>query len=188
MMVFHPKEVRSKITAKGENIIAFSVSDVEYQTFMEHFIKDKKYKITFKEWFCEKTFNQRGYFHAHIRMLADKMHWNFDETKLYVLTEDGIEDTAEENGITVQKTLWVPKKHVPDVKQYVLEIARKEHFYLRNDYEEAEDYGFRVFKGISQMDSREMSIVIDRLIDRCKDVGVATISAEEYKQKKGESI
>lgn len=185
MIVLHPKEMRSRITAKGEKIIAFSVSDEEYQCYIEHFREDKKYTITLKEWFNDKTFNQRGYFHAHIRMLANKMHMNFDEMKLYVLTEDGIEDTAEDDGMTVQKTLWVKKEFIPDVKQYVLDIARKEHFYLRNDYENTESYGFRVFKGISMMDSQEMSIVIDRLIDRCNDAGVATISAEEYKRLKG---
>lgn len=176
------KEIRTKVTPSGDKVVAFKVSDADYEFFMENFNPEKKYRVSFDVFFDDKTFNQRAFFNAHIRELSKKMRMSFDEVYQYVLTEDGIEVTEKVGNIDVQKVMYVPED--VDSKDF-MEGIKEHHLYAREISKEGGFKRFRLFKGVTHMDSREMSIIIDRLINRCRDAGVATISAEEYKRRKG---
>ena len=43
----------------------------------------------------------------------------------------------------------------------------------------------RVFKGSSQYDSKEMSILIDGVVQECTNLGIPTITGEELNKLKG---
>lgn len=173
------KDIRTKVTPSGDKVVAFKISDADYNFFMKNFNPEKKYRVSFDIYFDDKTFNQRAFFNAHIRELSKKMRMNFDELYALILTEDGIEVTEKVGNIEVQKVMYVSN----DISsEQVIENLKKQHLYAREIPGEGEYKRFRIFKGVKFMDSREMSIVIDRLINRCNDAGVATISADEYKR------
>lgn len=174
-------DVRTKVTPSGDKVIAFKLSDADYEFFMQNFKPEKKYRVNFDIHFDNKTFNQRAFFNAHIRSLAEKLRMNFDEIYYLIMTEDGIELTETIGDIEVQKVMYVS----PEISsEEFISNLKKQHLYAREIPPENGFKRFRIFKGVKYMDSREMSIVIDRLINRCNDVGVATISAEEYKRRR----
>ena len=175
------KDIRTKITPSGDKVVAFKVSDSDYNFFMENYNPKKKYRVTFDVYFDNKTFNQRAFFNAHIRELSEKLRMNFDELYHMILTEDGIEVTEKVGNVEVQKVMYVSKDI--DSKD-VVESLKQQHLYAKEISSEGEFKRFRLYKGVTFMDSREMSIIIDRLINRCNDAGVATISANEYKDRR----
>lgn len=45
---------------------------------------------------------------------------------------------------------------------------------------------YKVYKGSSEFDSREMSILIDGIVSECKELGIETLTPNEIERMKGE--
>lgn len=181
-MQFLTREMRTKRTARGENIIAFSVSDEAFEMFCQKYKNDKEYIVEMNEVFQKTTRTQQNFFYSLLRSLSKNLKWSFDETKEYVLTHEGIEVTTRNNGIDVASIIEVDID--TDIEK-LAEDCKKQHLYIRETRGTLDKRRFVLFKGISLMTSQEMWVILERLLRLCEDREIPTITAKEYKALKG---
>ena len=178
-MKLYPKDIRTKLCDDGMFALAIKIERDEYEMFMENYDADSRYEFEIQKHFPKATENQKAFFYKLLRKLSSHMRLNFEELRMQILIEDGIEVLYHIDGMETVATMNIPKlgKKLPS-------RMKAGHFYLEQISENDEYKIYRMYKGISQMDTREMTIVTYRLMTRCSDVGLSLITPREYKAMK----
>lgn len=185
-MYLKPLKIRGKVTSKGENVIAFSVSDDDYKLFMVNLENDAEYAVNFSKISGEISRKQQDLFYAMIRLLARTRKYSFEMMKHYILTEYGIPKCDVINGVEIPITLSLAKGCGVSVKAFQTAWKKNHHYYLKEIEGTAHEHRFLVFKGVSLMTSKELWDVTDGIFGECIDQNIPVMSVEEYKNRKRE--
>lgn len=130
--------------------------------------KDTIYDIKIKKYRQKRSKNANAYAWELITKIADELKLSKEEVYLNMLKNYGQSEL-----VSVLANI--------DVTGYFkyYEIAGKS---LLNN---KEFIHYKIFKGSSEYDTREMSILIDGIIHEAEQLGIATISDKELEKMKG---
>ncbi len=132
-------------------------------------IRDRKYVAKITEYRKRRSLDANAYCWALIGKIADSLRTGKDEAYLEVLRRYGQREI-----VSVQEGIN-PKGYFKyyDVEGYG-EVKGKKFVH------------YRVYKGSSEYDSREMAILIDGIISEAKEMGIETATPEELARMKRE--
>ena len=127
--------------------------------------RDKTFEL--KEFKPHRSLSQNAYAWKLINELANKMNISKDDMYLKML-----KDYGQSEMVSMLSTIN-PNGYF----KYFQEIGKG----IVNDKEFTH---YRIFKGSSEFDSREMSIFIDGIIQECENVGIPTLTQSEIERMK----
>lgn len=132
-------------------------------------LKDKDLRCTLKQWREKRSLDANAYCWALINEIANITRLEKDEVYLQML-----KDYGQNEVVSIQS-------HInPDgYFKYYEELGKG---YVGDK----EFTHYRLFKGSSEYDSREMSILIDGVIHEAEALGIPTITEKQLAQLKGE--
>ncbi len=137
----------------------------EISRYLWQLDKDKKYEL--KEYKEKRSLNANAYFWVLVGKLADVMRLKKDEVYLKMLRDYG-------------QSMLIP----------VLKGEKPDGYFKYHEYETSsilngkEADWYRVFKGSSEFNTKEMSILIDGIVQECKEQGIETLPPNELKSLK----
>lgn len=133
--------------------------------FLYQYIKDDEKLFEIKEFKYKRSKSQNSYAWELIGKLADKMTKTKDEMYLQMLKDYG------------QSEIVSIKSDVNPVGyfKYYEEIGKG---YINGK----EFIHYKIFKGSSKYDTKEMSIFIDGIIQECSNLGIPTLTDEQIKE------
>lgn len=129
--------------------------------------KEKVYDVEIKEHKEKRSLNANAYFWVLVGKLADRMRYSKDEIYLLMLERYGQFET-----VSIRSNI--------DVKgyfEYYKEIGT-------GTVNGKEFTHYRIFKGSSQYDTNEMSILIDGIVSECQEQGIETMTTTELENLK----
>ena len=124
---------------------------------------DKEYKIT--EYHPKRSLNQNNYFYALQSQLASAIHTSNDELHELLLRRYSVPFPYEDGTVTITLRSDVPVTALPG-HWIQVKTDGKWTAYMR-------------IKGSHDMDSKEMSRLLDGLISECKEAGIETLTPEQ---------
>jgi hypothetical protein len=137
----------------------------EISRYLWQLDKDKKYEL--KEYKEKRSLNANSYFWVLVGKLANVMRLKKDEVYLKMLRDYG-------------QSMLIP----------VLKGEKPDGYFKYHEYETSsilngkEADWYRVFKGSSEYDIKEMSILIDGIVQECKEQEIETLPERELKSLK----
>jgi hypothetical protein len=140
-------------------------SPEEISRYLWQLDKDKKYEL--KEYKEKRSLNANSYFWVLVGKLANVMRLKKDEVYLKMLRDYG-------------QSMLIP----------VLKGEKPDGYFKYHEYETSsvlngkEADWYRVFKGSSEFNTKEMAILIDGTVQECKEQGIETLSPNELKSLK----
>lgn len=129
--------------------------------------REKIYDVEIKEHKNKRSLNANSYAWALINKLGNKLRMSKDDIYIMMLERYGQSEV-----VSVRSDI--------DVKgyfQYFKEIGRG--FVQGKEFTH-----YKVFKGSSQYDTKEMSILIDGIVSECQDLGIETMTPDELERLK----
>ena len=133
--------------------------------FLYQYIKDDEKLFEIKEFKYKRSKSQNSYAWELIGKLADKMTKTKDEMYLEMLKDYG------QSEIVSIKSNVNPTGYF----KYYEEIGKG---YINGK----EFIHYKIFKGSSNYDTKEMSIFIDGIIQECSNLGIPTLTDEQIKE------
>ena len=145
--------------------MTFTGNKAEIQQFLFKLDKDTVYDLKIDKHRNKRSLNSNSYAWSLITEMSNQLRQSEEETYLQMLKDYG-------------QVMLVPfvKGATPEgfAKYYEFEkttiISGKEADY------------YRIYKGSSEFNSKEMSIFIDGLVQECKNLGIETLEDLEIKQ------
>lgn len=134
------------------------------------------FSIEVKEWRESRTITQNSYYWALVNKLKNVLKTSDDELHITLLQRYG-QDQKDDNGNTVIFSLRSDISPVGILK-YSKEIGN-------GNVNGTEFTHYKALKGSSDMDTKEMNILIDGLISECKEVGIETDTPEQLERLRG---
>lgn len=128
------------------------------QQILKGLNQEKDYEL--KEHHQKRSLSQNSYCWKLVSELADVLRVSKDEVYLEMLKAYGQSMMMSMNS-TIKPSQWFKYYEVVDITPNEEKIV------------------YRVFRGSSTYDSREMSIFIDGIIRECENVGISTLTPEE---------
>ena len=136
-------------------------------SFLYKYIKDENKLFELKEYKAKRSKSQNSYCWELIGKLADEMRMSKNEMYLNMLKEYG-------------QSMLVP-----------VELGKKpDGFFKYYSYNgrsvingKVADW-YKIYKGSSEFDTKEMSIFIDGIVQECSNLGIPTLTEEQIKQMK----
>ena len=131
------------------------------------FEQDRNKKFEVKEHKEKRSLNANNYFWTLVGKLADVMRLKKDEVYLKMLRDYG-------------QSMLIP----------VLKGEKPNGYFKYYEYETSsilngkEADWYRVFKGSSEYDTREMAILIDGIVSECKELDIETMTPAELQSLK----
>ena len=147
----------------GEQIISFLLSPGEDFRYSYDDLNGKELNIEVKEYRKKRSLNANNYAWELITKLADKLRISKEETYFKML-----KDYGQSAMISVFSSV--------DIERYGLKYYEKAGESVLNGKEYTH---YKVYKGSSEFDTREMSIFIDGIVEECKNVGIETMTPNE---------
>ena len=137
----------------------------EISKYLWQLDKEKLYEIReFKE---KRTLSQNAYAWKLITEIANKVNKSKEEVYLEML-----KDYGQSEIISMLSTIE-PKGYFKYYESIGTGIVNEKEF-----------THYKIFKGSSEYDSKEMSIFIDGIVQECTQLGIPTLSDEEIKGMK----
>ena len=125
--------------------------------------KDKIYEI--KEKKSKRSLTQNAYYWALLNQLASTMRMNNDDCHFMMLQRYGVYEV-----ISVQSDI-----NLKGYFKYYREIGTGE-------VKGKEFTHYMLYKGSSQMDSKEFSVLLEGVRSECEEVGIPVLTPEEIEQ------
>ena len=158
------------ILADGRQRITFETEDdfrAEYDR-----LKDKKIVIEPKVYRKPRSLDQNGYFHLLVNRIAAALRSSDDEVKAQLVIRYGALERFDDGspyGIMLPARAE-PGRVYPYTRRYktVVQEGRTYHCYL-------------IYKHTHDMDSAEMSRLIDGTISEAKELGIETMPPDELR-------
>ena len=147
----------------GEQIISFLLSPGEDFRYSYDDLNGKELNIEVKEYRKKRSLNANNYAWELITKLADKLRIGKEEIYFNML-----KDYGQSAMISVFSSV--------DIERYGLKYYEKAGESVLNGKEYTH---YKVYKGSSEFDTREMSIFIDGIVEECKNVGIETMTPNE---------
>lgn len=124
--------------------------------------QDKEKQFTIKEHKGKRSLNANNYYWQLVNQIANKLHTSKEEVH-----ERMIKRYSQSEYISVLEEV--------NISGYVRYFEEKNTF-IHNG---RRFKSYLVFKGSSEMDSKEMSILIDGIVSEAKEMGIETLSPDE---------
>lgn len=134
----------------------------EISKYLWHLDKEKLYEI--KEYKEKRSLSQNAYAWKLITEIANKVNKSKEEVYLEML-----KDYGQSEVISMLSTIE-PKGYFKYYESIGTGIVNDKEF-----------THYKIFKGSSEYDSKEMSIFIDGIVQECTQLGIPTLSDEEIK-------
>ena len=128
-----------------------------------HLPQDKKYQIEIKESKEKRSLDANAYFHVLVSKLAQEMHMNAEDLKTKLVTD-------YTKGVYVR----IPKE--ANISNFGIRYF-KMIGEAKGTKQPCNDY--LVYKPTHEMDTKEMSDLIEGTIQECEQVGIQTITPNE---------
>lgn len=129
----------------------------------------KMWKVTeFRE---KRSLDSNSYYWELLSQLKDVLHTSSKELHEQLLQRYSVPVMYEERPVTITIKDGIPLEMLPG---HWMPVRHKDGF-----------TSYMQIKGSSEMDSKEMSNLIDGLVSECKEVGIETMTPQELKGLKG---
>jgi hypothetical protein len=150
------------------------------RTTIQQFITgltDKTYRVAVKEYKPKRSLDANGYYHAIKDEMANVLRTSKDDLHVELLRRYGQIKTDE------------------DGNKMIISVDSKIDFGSFYKYYDVIGKGmvngrefthYKILKGSSEMDSREMSILIDGVVSEAKELGIETLPPAEVERMKQE--
>lgn len=159
---------KSKCSRDGDGFwLSLRVKDIsKAEEFMQN-MKDKLHVATLKVFREKRSLDSNAYAWKLMTEIANVLRTSKEEVYLEMLKRYGQSDL-----VSVKSSIDVKPyfKYYEEAGKSVLNGTDFTHY--------------RVYKGSSEFDSREMAILIDGIVSECKDLNIETLSPEEIKSMK----
>lgn len=129
--------------------------------------KDKDYEIEIKEYKQKRSLNANSYCWVLINKIANVMRKSKEEVYLQMLVDYGQSEL-----VSILSSI--------DVKGYFKYYKEAGKSVLNNK----EFTHYRVYKGSSEYDTKEMSILIDGIVQEAKQLGIETMTPDQLAELK----
>lgn len=147
----------------GEQIISFLLSPGEDFRYSYDDFNGKELNIEVKEYRKKRSLNANNYAWELITKLADKLRISKEETYFKMLKDYG-------------QSAMISVFSYVDIGHYGLKYYEKAGESVLNGKEYTH---YKVYKGSSEFDTKEMSIFIDGIVQECENVGIETMTPNE---------
>ena len=127
--------------------------------------QDKDKQFTIKEYKEKRSLNANNYYWKLANEIANKLHTSKEEVH-----ERMIKRYSQCEYISVLENV--------DLSSYV-KYAEKKNTFIHNG---KKFNSYLVYKGSSEMNTKEMSILIDGIVSEAKEMGIETLTPEELAQ------
>ncbi len=124
--------------------------------------QDKDKQFTIKEHKEKRSLNANNYYWKLVNEIANKLHTSKEEVH-----ERMIKRYSQSEYISVLEDV--------DISKFVRYFEEKNTFIFNN----RKFKSYLVFKGSSEMDTKEMSILIDGIVSEAKEMGIETLPPDE---------
>jgi len=154
----------------GKPLITFSMNEKEELEYLEDIKNVDKLKVTANKYRNKRSLDANAYFHVLVNKLARKMKVGDDEMKKRLNLDYG---TVARNVDGTKVGVEVPKgtdidKFYPYAKWY----GERQVGDLMFDK-------YLFYKPTHELDTKEMSDLIDGVVEECKQVGIETLPPAE---------
>jgi hypothetical protein len=146
----------------GEQIITFALASGEDFRTKYDALNDKDVRIEVKQYRERRSLNANNYAWELITKIADKMRLSKDDLYIKML-----KDYGQSEMISVLSSIDIAPylKYYEEAGQSTLNGKDFTHY--------------RVYKGSSEFDTREMSIFIDGIVQEAKNLGIETMTPNQ---------
>lgn len=146
---------------EGNIVLSFSVANYHQRELLKKLKVDNDYSLEIKKIKDSRSDRQNRFMWALLKDIAYAMNGDYDDTEIYCL--------ALERANVKSEILCCDKRAEEMLKKRFRAIR-----YIR-DMKDNESYGvYQVYPGSSTMDTKEMSILIDCILDMARKVGIET--------------
>lgn len=139
-------------------------------------LKDKLLNVEVKEDRKKRSLNANAYFHVLVDKIADETRASHTEVHNRMICEYGQADNEVNCIIMKDEIPWERLETIhlqPTTNTSVLDDGKLYRV-------------FRVMRGSHTYDTREMSILIDGVVNEAKELGIETLSPEELERMKNQ--
>ena len=137
----------------------------EISKYLWHLDKEKIYEI--KEYKEKRSLSQNAYAWKLITEIANKVNKSKEEVYLEMLKSYGQSEIISMLSVIDPKGFF---KYYEFIGTGIVNDKEFKHY--------------KIFKGSSEYDSKEMSIFIDGIVQECTQLGIPTLTDEEIKNMK----
>lgn len=155
-------------TAKGKPIVTMELNEYTPALRMVDELHDKVLTVKIDEYREKRSLNANNYAWKLITEIGNKIRQGKDEIYLMMLKRYGQSDM-------VSVVADVPVKHYFKYYEEAGESTLNGKLFKH----------YRVYKGSSEFDTKEMSIFIDGIVSEAKDLGIPTDTPERIARMKG---
>lgn len=124
--------------------------------------QDKDKVFTIAEHKEKRSLTSNAYYWKLVNEIANKLHTSKEEVHIRMLKR-----YSQSEYISVLEEV--------DISKYVRYFEEKNTFIFNN----RKFKSYLVFKGSSEMDTKEMSILIDGIVSEAKEMGIQTLTPDE---------
>lgn len=147
----------------GNSILSLSVSNYAHKSLINSLKKDINYSVEIKEVKNKRTLQQNSYLWALIREIDIEINGKpTDEMDIYIMALERANAKCEY--ITCYK----------EAENLLKENFRAVQFVQKCDLNGHEANMYKVYIGSSKMDTKEMGLLIDTVLDIAQEVGIET--------------
>jgi len=157
---------KTDFTGKLSEVLAFMQEKEEMRRIFSPDKEELVFDIAIHR--KNRSIKANAYAWALCTKIADKLNSSKDEIYLKLLQRYG-------QSFEVNVSEDVPEEKIAETMKYYEKIGQRNGSRI-----------YRVYKGTSEYDSREMSVFIDGIISEAKEIGVPVLSEEEVENIKKE--
>lgn len=150
-------------TLTGKTIVSFAVENFTHAHMLQSLEHEKDYSIEIKEVKSKRTLQQNKYMWALLHEIDIAMNGRpTDEYEIYVMCLERANAKFDYIGA------------LPEAEQALKENFRAVKYIKPIDLNGKQGNMYKVFIGSSKMDTKEMNILIDTVLDVAQEVGIET--------------
>lgn len=140
-------------------------------------IKEKELTIEAEEYKERRSLDANAYFHVLIGKLADVMRISKPRCKNLILGRYGQAFILDDGQQAVIKSNVPVSQMLEHETFHCFPVGSKTENGMELTY-------YKIIRGSSTYDTREMSILIDGVVSECKDVGIETMTPDQLARMK----
>ena len=175
-------ELTGKITGIKPDIynnkceITFFVNEMEnIENKYDEIKNEDKLNITIKKCRKKRSLDANAYFHVLVKKLADKIRISKTMCKNIMICRYGQPFVTENGNEAVIKTNISERQMLENSMVHCMPCGQK--------YENGQEViYYKIYRGSSTYDTKEMSILLDGVVTECKDHDIETITDKEIER------
>lgn len=154
--------LRDKFRTTNGGVVTFDISNFRHVEELNNLEADKLYSIEIKEAKSKRSLQQNAYLWALLSEIDRAVNGerSNDEWSIYI-------DALERAGA---KCEYIGA--LPETEQLLKENFRAIKFIKKIDLNGVDGNMYKVFIGSSKMDSKEMGVLIDAVLDMAEEIGI----------------